>query len=87
MPIRPRVLCGFHARILLDANDQLFRAEDYGRLIIAYKNNAPVHLSDVATVVNGQVNVLNTGLINGRPMVELDLSASPRPISLTRSIA
>ena len=63
--------------ILLDSNDQLFRPEDYGRLIIAYNNNAPVHLSDVATVMNGQVNVLNTGLINGKLMVELDLFRQP----------
>ena len=63
--------------IILDANDQLFRAEDYGRLIIAYNNRAPVHLSDVATVIDGQVNNLNTGLINGKPMVELDLFRQP----------
>jgi len=63
--------------ILLDTNDQLFRADDYGRLIIAYNNKAPVRLSDVATVVNGQLNILNTGLINGKAMVELDLFRQP----------
>ena len=63
--------------ILLDTNDQLFRADDYGRLIIAYNNKAPVRLADVATVVNGQLNILNTGLINGKPMVELDLFRQP----------
>jgi len=64
-------------RILLDSNDQLFRADDYGRLIIAYNNKAPVRLSDVATVVNGQLNIINAGLINGKPMVELDLYRQP----------
>jgi len=63
--------------IVLNDNDQLFQAEEYRRLIIAYNNNAPVRLSDVATVVDGQVNNLNTGLINGRPMVELDLFRQP----------
>ena len=63
--------------ILLNTNDQLFRAEEYGRLIIAYNNEAPVRLSDVATVVDGQVNILNAGLINGKPMVELDLFRQP----------
>ena len=62
--------------ILLNTNDQLFRAEEYGRLIIAYNKGAPVRLSDVATVVDGQVNILNAGLINGKPMVELDLLPS-----------
>jgi hydrophobe/amphiphile efflux-1 (HAE1) family protein len=64
-------------RILLDSNDQLFRADDYGKLIIAYNNNAPVRLSDVATVVNGQLNIINAGLINGKPMVELDIYRQP----------
>ena len=63
--------------ILLNTNDQLFRADEYGRLIIAYNNKAPVRLSDVATVVNGQLNILNAGLINGKPMVELDLFRQP----------
>jgi multidrug efflux pump len=63
--------------ILLNTNDQLFRAEEYGQLIIAYKNEPPVRLSDVATVVNGQVNTRNAGLINGKKMVELDLFRQP----------
>ena len=46
-------------------------------MIIAYNNGAPVRLSDVATVVDGQVNILNAGLINGKPMVELDLYRQP----------
>ena len=55
----------------------MFRADDYGRLIIAYNNKAPVRLADVATVVNGQLNIINAGLINGKPMVELDLYRQP----------
>jgi multidrug efflux pump len=63
--------------VFLNTNDQLFRAEEYRPLIIAYNKGAPIHLSDVATVVNSQVNVLNAGLINGKPMVELDLFRQP----------
>ena len=63
--------------ILLNTNDQLFRAEEYWRVMIAYNNKAPVRLSDVATVVDGQVNNLNAGLINGKQMVELDLFRQP----------
>ena len=36
----------------LNDNDQLFRAKEYAPLIIAYRNGAPVRLSDVATVVD-----------------------------------
>ena len=64
-------------RILLNTNDQLFRADDYGKLVIAYNNNAPVRLSDVANVVDGQLNIINAGLINGKPMVELDIYRQP----------
>ena len=63
--------------VLLNTNDQLFRAAEYGRLVIAYHNRAPVRLSDVATVVDSQVNILNIGLINGRSGVELDLFRQP----------
>ena len=34
----------------LNSTDQLFRAKEYASLIVAYRNGAPVRLSDVATV-------------------------------------
>ena len=40
----------------LSANDQLFQPEDYAQLIVSYKDGAPVHLKDVATVINGAEN-------------------------------
>jgi multidrug efflux pump subunit AcrB len=36
-----------------NTNDQLQSAGEYRQLIIAYKNGAPVRLSDVATVIEG----------------------------------
>ncbi|WP_427912670.1 efflux RND transporter permease subunit [Ramlibacter sp. MMS24-I3-19] len=41
----------------INANDQLMQAQDYAQLVIAYKNNAPVRLGDVAQVVNSAENV------------------------------
>ena len=41
----------------LDANDQLRSADEYARLIVAYKNGNPVRLSDVATLVDGAENL------------------------------
>src|SRR5690242_2457827 len=35
----------------INANDQLTSADQYRTLIVAYKNGAPVHLSDVAEIV------------------------------------
>ncbi len=41
----------------VDANDQLPSAEAYRAAVVAYRNGAPVRLSDVATVVDGAENV------------------------------
>ena len=40
----------------INANDQLVAAQDYKNLIVAYRNNAPVRMSDVARVVDSAEN-------------------------------
>src|SRR6185295_4863993 len=40
----------------INANDQLLTADDYRKLIVAYKNGAPVRLIDVAKVVQSAEN-------------------------------
>ncbi|HUW50475.1 MAG TPA: MdtB/MuxB family multidrug efflux RND transporter permease subunit [Sulfuricella sp.] len=40
----------------LDANDQLMSAEEYRKLIVAWRNGAPIRLSDVAEVIDGAEN-------------------------------
>jgi hydrophobe/amphiphile efflux-1 (HAE1) family protein len=40
----------------LAANDQLLRAKDFAPLVIAYRNGAPVRLSDVARVIDSVEN-------------------------------
>jgi multidrug efflux pump len=40
----------------LQTNDQLFDADDFRNLVIAYKNGSPVRLSDIARVVDGVEN-------------------------------
>jgi multidrug efflux pump len=40
----------------LDANDQLKSADAYRQLVIAYKNNAPIRIGDIADVVEGAEN-------------------------------
>ena len=40
----------------INSNDQLLTADDYRKLIVGYKNNAPVRMSDVATIVSGAEN-------------------------------
>src|SRR5947208_7053096 len=41
----------------IDANDQLRSAAEYRSVVVAYKNGAPVYLSDVADIVDDAENV------------------------------
>jgi multidrug efflux pump len=50
-------------------NDQATRAADYIPLVIAYRNGAPVRLTDVADVLDSVEDVRNLGLSDGRPAV------------------
>ena len=46
----------------IDANDQLQSAAEYRQLVIAYRNGAPVRLTDVADVVDDAENVAPRGV-------------------------
>ena len=61
----------------LATTDQLFRAEQYRPLIVAYRGGAPVRLDDVADVVDGVEDVRNTGLADGRPAILLIINRQP----------
>jgi len=58
-------------------NDQARAASQYSSLIIAYRNGAPVRLSDVAEVTNSVEDLRNLGLANGKPGVLLILYRQP----------
>jgi multidrug efflux pump len=58
-------------------NDQLFKAADYRPLIIAYRNGAPVRLSDVAEVTNSVEDTRNAGIANGKTAVLLVMFRQP----------
>ena len=51
------------------ANDQLFTAEQYRPLIVAYRHGAPVRLSDIADVRDSVENAYAAGLLNGNPCI------------------
>ena len=59
------------------ANDQANKADDYRSLIVAYRNGAPVHLSDVGEVADGVENLRNAGLADGKPAVLVILYRQP----------
>jgi multidrug efflux pump len=61
----------------LSTNDQLFHPEDYSQLIVSYKDGAPVHLRDVAKVVNGSEDAYVQAWAGDRPGVNLVISRQP----------
>jgi multidrug efflux pump len=52
-------------------------AADYKSLVIAWRNNAPVRLSDIATVVDSVSDVHTTGLFNGKPAIIVLVTQQP----------
>src|SRR2546425_6128162 len=55
---------GPHQAYQIGANDQLLSSRDYTPLIIAYKNGAPVKLTDVATIIDDTENVRQAAWMN-----------------------
>jgi len=61
----------------LQANDQLFKTEQYAPLIVAYQNGRPVRLADVGDVVDSVEDLRNAGLSNKKPAVLLVIFRQP----------
>ncbi|MGK5071655.1 efflux RND transporter permease subunit [Janthinobacterium sp. ZB1P44] len=61
----------------INANDQLVTAEDYKRLIITYKNGAPVRLADVANVVDSAENTRLGAWSGKQPAIILNVQRQP----------
>src|SRR5512142_3438583 len=60
-----------------DANDQLRSAAEYRDIIIAYRNGAPIHLSDVADVVQGAENAKLAAWMSDTPAIILNVQRQP----------
>ncbi len=63
--------------VALSTTDQLLKAAQYRPLIVAYKNGAPVRLSDIATVTDSVQDVRTMGLANGKPAVLVFIFREP----------
>jgi multidrug efflux pump len=72
----------------IDANDQLVTSDDYRKVVVAYRNGAPVMLTDVANVVNGVENNNQAAWMNQTPAVILNVQRQPgaNTISVVKSI-
>jgi multidrug efflux pump len=58
-------------------NDQLFTADTYENVVVAYRNGAPVHLHDIGHAIDGAEDAELAGWFNGKPAVILDIQRQP----------
>jgi multidrug efflux pump len=61
----------------IDANDQLLTSGDFMNVVVAYRNGAPVLLSDVASVIDGVENVKQAAWMNTTPAVIVNIQRQP----------
>ena len=72
----------------IDANDQLVTSKDYRTVVVAYRNGAPVMLTDVAKIVDGVENTNQAAWMNKTPAVIVNVQRQPggNTISLVKRI-
>jgi multidrug efflux pump len=72
----------------IDANDQLVTSDDYRKVVVAYRNGAPVMLTDVARIVDGVENNKQAAWMNLTPAVIVNVQRQPgaNTISVIKSI-
>ena len=61
----------------INANDQLLTVDDYRSLVVAYRNGAPVRLSDVAQVVDSAENLRLAAWADATPSVIVNIQRQP----------
>jgi multidrug efflux pump len=71
------VLDGPRQSFTIGANDQLSTSSQYNNIVVAYKNGAPVRLSDIATAVDSAENVKQAAWMNTTPAVIVNIQRQP----------
>ncbi len=71
------VLDGPRQSFTIGANDQLSTSAQYNNVVVAYKNGAPVRLSDIATAIDSAENVKQAAWMNTTPAVIVNIQRQP----------
>ena len=74
---------GPHQAYQIGANDQLLSSGDYSQLIVAYRNGAPVKLTDVAAVKDDVENIRQAAWMNDVPAVIMNIQRQPNANIIT----
>ena len=61
----------------INTNDQIRNADDYGEVVAAYKNGAPVRLKDVSKLISGAENSKLGGWMDQQPALILNVQRQP----------
>jgi multidrug efflux pump len=79
---------GPHQDYQINANDQLITSDDYRKVVVAYRNGAPIMLSNVAQVVDGIENNKQAAWMNETPAVIVNIQRQPgaNTISVVKAI-
>ena len=64
-------------RWIVNDTDQLLQPEQYAPLIVAYRNGAPVRLSDIAKVTEGIEDLRNSAFANRKVAVLMGINRQP----------
>jgi multidrug efflux pump len=70
-------LDGAHQSYTIAANDQITAAAAYKDIVVAFRNGAPVKISDVADVVDGLENTKVGAWYRGQPSIVVDVQRQP----------
>jgi multidrug efflux pump len=79
---------GPHQDYQINANDQLVTSDDYRKVVVAYRNGAPIMLSNVAQVVDGIENNKQAAWMNKTPAVIVNIQRQPgaNTISVVKAV-
>ena len=70
-------LDGAHQSYTIAANDQITAAATYKSVVVAFRNGAPVKISDVAEVIDGLENTKVGASYKGTPAIVVDVQRQP----------
>ena len=70
-------LDGAHQSYTIAANDQITTVQTYRDIVVAFRNGAPVKISDVADVVDGLENTKVGAWYRGQPSIVVDVQRQP----------
>jgi multidrug efflux pump len=68
---------GDHLSYLINANDQLLSSQDFKSVIVAYKANAPIYLTDIAEIKDGVENVRQAAWMGQTPAIIVSIQRQP----------